>query len=195
MTLTNRDIGIAGGIIGLVGFVIVGYIQHSTRKKMNRIENRVNNMESERSRIKEVLDKLDTSIDEISRDVDIHVDDYVVSEAVDKAVNREVNEAVNREVGKVCSGIRSDAYTSIKNAADKTSLEIRNSLEEKISDKVSADVMRQIDIYGVRESIVKKGTEMFMDKLSSTLDDIATRYKTSLDDAGKIYQKIAEKFN
>lgn len=195
MEITNRQIGIAGGIIGLVGFAIVGYISHKSRKRIKRVESAVNGIASERDRIMTVLDKLDISIDEAAKNTDIHVDDYVVAEAINKAVDTEVSNAVNREVGKVCAGIRNDAHSEIKKHADKISLDIRKSLEEEISDQASADVMRQIDIYGIRDEIVKKGTELFMDKLSSTLDDIATRYKTSLDDAGKIYKKIAEKFD
>jgi len=193
---TNTQIGIAAGsIIGLIGFAVVGYISHKSRKRLRRVESLVDNMEDERSRMKAVLNKLDASIDEAAKNVDIHVDDYIVSEAIDKAVTDTVNTTVNREVGKVCAGIRNDAHSEIKKHADKVSADIRKSLEESISAQASADVMRQIDIYGVRDEIVKKGTELFMDKLSSTLDDIATRYKTSLDDAGKIYKKIAEKFD
>lgn len=63
--------GLGGFVVGLIG---LGYA-YGSRKRLNGI-----------------CDKLDSTIDNVSKTIDVDVPDYIVQEAIDKAVERRVQQ-------------------------------------------------------------------------------------------------------
>lgn len=195
ITLTNKMLtGICIGCVGVIYAGCKGYFAYKRYEKLKKMENMVTDFAEGRKAVDVVLKKLDLAIDEVSTGVDICVDDMVVDEAIQRIANEKVTEVVNREVSIVSSNVKSAANASIRKAANETADAIKRDIQEELTKQISDRVMSTFDYFGLKNAVHKEGVSRAMEKLDGELDDISTKYRSSLDNAGKIYQKIAEKF-
>lgn len=182
---------IAACVAGALGLTYLGVQGYFAYKHGERIKK----MESSMSAFDNLVKKMDLAIDETANTVDICVDDHIVDEAVQRAATKKAETAVDKAISSIISDITYQANASIRNAANEKADNIKGDIEDKLTDQISGRVMSTFDYYGLKENVNKSCTKMAMDKLDGLLDDIGSKYKASLDDAGKIYRKIAEKFD
>ena len=182
---------VAACVAGALGLTYLGVQGYFAYKHGERIKK----MESSMSAFDNLVKKMDLAIDETADTVDICVDDMIVEEAVQRAATKKAESAVDKAISTVTSDIIYQANASIRNAANEKAEKIKESIEEKLSTSIRDKVMSTFDYFGLKDAVHKSCTKMAMEKLDGELDDISTKYKSSLDDAGKIYRKIAEKFD
>lgn len=135
-----------------------------------------------------VAKKLDTTIDNLSKDITVDLPDRIVEKAVDKAVDREAHRAVSEAANKTVKTITNDIHKEVKNAV--------NTAYSDLKDDVSKEMKRQvekIDISDLRKDVIKAAKERVAEKFDDDLDEILNKYNTDLSNVSKIYKSIADK--
>lgn len=158
-------LGIGGFVVGLVG---IGYAI-GARKRLN-----------------DICDKIDTTIDEVSWNLDVKVEDAIVMDAVDKAVDLRVGREVNYAVKDVSDEIRSEVRTAVKTVYP----DIRKACTEKITDEMS-----KINVKELSDSIREDASKKVAEKFDGQLDDILDKFNNDLHNVSKIYASIADKMS
>ena len=108
--------GLGGFVVGLIG---LGYA-YGSRKRLNGI-----------------CDKLDSTIDNVSKSIDVDVPDYIVQEAIDKAVERRVQQETINAVRKISKKIEDDIDLKVRTEIDVRSSTIRQEVKNKIAEEVA----------------------------------------------------------
>lgn len=158
-------IGVTGFVVGLVG---IGYAA-GTRSKMNQIS-----------------EKLDKSLDDIVRDSRIDIPNGLIERAVERSVEAKtriaIDNTVSRAMDKADSIIRSSVSTAIKNQYG----ELKNRVLGEMTKRVS-----NINEERLRDDIYNAAKEKAVEKFEANLDDILEKFNNDLENVGKIYKSIA----
>lgn len=158
-------IGVTGFVVGLVG---IGYAA-GTRSKMNQVS-----------------EKLDKSIDDIVRDARIDIPNGLIERAVERSVEAKtriaIDNTVSRAMDKADSIIRSSVSTAIKNQYG----ELKNRVLGEMTKRVS-----NINEERLRDDIYNAAKEKAVEKFEANLDDILEKFNNDLENVGKIYKSIA----
>lgn len=158
-------IGVTGFVVGLVG---IGYAA-GTRSKMNQIS-----------------EKLDKSLDDIVRDTRIDIPNGLIERAVERSVEAKtriaIDNTVSRAMDKADSIIRSSVSTAIKNQYS----ELKNRVLGEMTKRVS-----NINEERLRDDIYNAAKEKAVEKFEANLDDILEKFNNDLENVGKIYKSIA----
>lgn len=163
----NKDLFVAGlgCIVGLLG---VGYAI-GTHSKMSKIGER-----------------LELTIDQLSKDVDVDISDTIVNEAVDKAVTNAAKKAVDKATNEAIAELKRDIHTKVALAVEKEYDHISESVLKKTADEVA-----KIDVTRVRRDIEKAATEAALSKFNDNMDGILDQFKGNLDTLSKVYNSMA----
>lgn len=165
ITLTLTAVGT---IIGAIG---IGYA-FGKKKKLDDISN-----------------KLNRTIDDLSRSIDIDISDEVVEEAVERAAEREAKKAVQTAISKIISGTTADMRNQVTSEIERQKSLIKDDVIAEIKRKVS-----KLSIEDLKESVVNQARKEASEKLQSSMDDILESFNANLTQVGKIYQSIAQSF-
>lgn len=165
----NLMIGLGGVIVGLVG---IGYAIGS-RKKLN-----------------DICDRLNTTIDDISDDLEVTIPNKLVEEAVDKALKFEADRRVKHEVDKVITDIRED----IEQKVTKAVCDKYGDITAEVSGQVSSELTK-LDMESMRIRIREDAETTVARKFDGQLDDILEKFNTDLDNISKIYTSIARRMS
>lgn len=161
----NFMIGLGGVVVGLIG---IGYAVGS-RKKVN-----------------DICARLDKTIDELSKDIEVDVQDMVVSAAVEKAVEREAKIAVTKAIKEIKYDTECDMRKEVKSAVIAQGSEIKQSVSKEIEKQVS-----RIRIDDMKDEVVERAKQEVADRLDKNLDGILEKFNGDLTNISKIYQSIA----
>lgn len=159
--------GLGGFVVGLIG---IGYA-YGSRKRLNGICN-----------------KLDTTIDNVSKSIDVDVPDYIVQEAIGKAVERRVQQETINAVRKISKKIEDDIDLKVRTEIDMRSSTIRQEVKNKIAEEVA-----KISADDIADEIREEAKEKVAEKFDDELDDILSEFNNNLDHVSKIYSSIADK--
>ena len=163
----NLILGLGGFVMGLVG---VGYAVGS-RKKINNI-----------------CKRLDVTIDNISKDINVDLPDKIIEEAVDRAVNREARNQVDKAVSSVINTVKSDIHNEVSTAVKAIYPDIRKACTLKVTEEVS-----KINVKDLKDVIREDAREKVAEKFEGHLDDILEKFNSDLDNISKIYSSITKK--
>lgn len=158
-------IGLGGCIAGLIG---IGYAI-DTHKKMN-----------------DICDRLDVSIDEISKGITVDIPDYMVNKAVEKTVEREVSQAVRHAVNDTMTSVKTDIHNEVETAVRKNYCNIKETVTETIAQRVS-----MIDMNDLSSTVTKKAEQKIVEKFDDNLDELLKKFNHNLDNMSKVYGTMA----
>lgn len=135
-----------------------------------------------------ICNKLDTTIDNVSKSIDVDVPDYIVQEAIDKAVERRVQQETINAVRKISKKIEDDIDLKVRTEIDVKSSAIRQEVKNKISEEVA-----KISADDIANEIREEAKEKVAEKFDNELDDILSEFNNNLEHVSKIYSSIADK--
>lgn len=159
-------LGLAGFAAGLVG---VGYAI-GTKSKINQVN-----------------EKLDRSIDILSKDVKIDcISQDIVNKAVEKAVDTEAKLAVTKAIRDVNDCVRLDMKSQISSAVSAEYLNLKEKVLKEMTEKVS-----KIDVNQLKADVIEAAKEQVAEKLDGSMDDILEKFNDDLKNVSKIYKSIA----
>ncbi|MCR5432354.1 MAG: hypothetical protein K6E95_07335 [Lachnospiraceae bacterium] len=145
---------------------------------------------STRSKMKEICEKLDISIDRMSENVEIEVPQKIVSAAIDRAVEREVYNAAKSAASIVRDDIEREVATRVRKEVESKYDDISKSVTDRIAENVA-----KIDESRLRKEVVEKAKQQIVDKFDGSLDGLLDDFNGNLRNVGKIYTSIAKSFS
>lgn len=161
----NVIMGIVGAIGGLVG---LGYAL-GTQSKMNQIS-----------------DRLDRSIDELSKGIDVDIPKDVVDAAVQKAVDVKTAAAVKSATDAATKEVSKDIHRQVNAAIESQYQDLKDVVLAELKKKAA-----NIDEARLKDEIIKEAKKQAEKKLDGSMDDILSKFNSDLDNISKIYRSIA----
>ncbi len=171
MKNSNLDLIVGIGVF-VAGIFGVGYAI-GTRSKVNRL-----------------CEKLDTSIDNLSDDIQVDIPDKMVQRAVEAAVKKEVAAAVKLATDEVIASAERDIRKEVTAEVERQYTTISDGVTTEIATRVA-----RIDEGKLRKEVVEKAKEQIADKFDDKLDDLLEEFNGNLQNVGKIYKSIAKSFS
>ena len=171
MKNSNLDLIVGIGVF-VAGIFGVGYAI-GTRSKVNRL-----------------CEKLDTSIDNLSDDIQVDIPDKMVQRAVEAAVKKEVAAAVKLATDEVIASAERDIRKEVTAEVERQYTTISDGVTTEIATRVA-----RIDEGKLRKEVVEKAKEQIADKFDDKLDDLLEEFNVNLQNVGKIYKSIAKSFS
>ena len=136
---------IVGVGVVLAGMVGIGYAI-GTRSKMNNL-----------------CEKLDTSIDKLADDIPVDIPEKMVSKAIESAVQREVAAAVKKATDEVVAAAERDIRKEVNAEVERQ----YTSISDGVTDEVASRVAR-IDEAKLRKEVVEKAKKQINSTISWT---------------------------
>lgn len=164
--MSNKELNNLGILIGIAGVGYAIYVTH----KMNKL-----------------CDKIDRSVDEVSRSTSVDISKSMVDKAVEKAVDREVGSAVVDATTMAVNSIKNDIHSQIKTAVDSEYSTIRETVSTKVSEEVA-----KIDMKKLSMSVSDKAEAKILSKFDDNLDHILEKFNHELTSISKIYKSISD---
>lgn len=163
--MKNNELNYVGIIFGIAG---IGYALY-TSYKMNKL-----------------CEKIDTTVDNISKDICVDIPDAIIKRSVDKAVDDEVAYQVEQTTIKAVKEIKMDIHDQVKTAVEAEHADIR----KEVSDKVAQEVAN-IDMDALKRDVTVKAKRMIVEKFDGSLDGLLGDFNQNLNNMTKIYKSIA----
>lgn len=138
----------------------------------------------------DICEKVNKSVDEVSRNVKVDISETVIDEAVEKAVDREVNRAVNRAVSSIVSTMNTEIKNEVKTKISEMYPSIKSMATAKVVEEVS-----KINVAELKAEVRELAKDKAASKLDDQFDDILNKFNGDLDNISKIYSSIASHFN
>jgi ketopantoate reductase len=164
--VNNRNLGLIGLGIGAVGFCYAAYLH---------------------MRLKNMEDVIESSINNISKDVNIDIPETMVDKAVNRAMEREVEKAVRAASHEVISRIRKDIQSEVRASVNESYSDIRKSVSDEIAKQVA-----NMDLRPLRDDVKEKAKQMIVEKFNENLDSLLQDFNQNLTNVSKIYGSIAD---
>ena len=162
-------VGLCGTLIGCIG---IGY-GIGKRKKLH-----------------DICDRLDKSLDDLSKGIEVDIPQVMIDKAVDKAVSREVEKQVKVSAREAVLKVSSDIERNVRESVNKSYSDIDRSVKAEIKKQIAF-----IDVREARKEVTKEAKDSALEKFDSDLNDILENYKEELDTVTKIYKTIANTIN
>lgn len=171
MKNSNMDVIVGLGIF-VAGMIGIGYTI-GIRSKMNNL-----------------CEKLDTSIDSLSEDIPVNISEKMVSRAIDTAVQREVAAAVKLATNEVVAAAERSIRKEVSAEVERQYTSISDGVKDEIANRVA-----RIDEAKLRKEVVEKAKKQIADKFDDKLDGLLEEFNGNLQNVGKIYTSIAKSFS
>ena len=165
--MKNNDI--INTVIGIAGLVGIGYALCA------------------RTKLAKVSERLDTSIDRLTDDMEFDIPVELVNKAIETAVKDETQKAVTKATNAAIDSLKTEIRTKVSIAI--------NSEYDSLKDTVLKEITAQsskIDVNRVRRSIEEAAKEAALEKFDDNLDDILEKFNDNLTNTSKIYSSIRE---
>lgn len=138
-----------------------------------------------RKKNKDIANKIDAAIDDISKATAVEIEDEIVKNAVVDAVDREVS-----KTAKTCAKeIRTDMSISIRKDVAKAVNDERARLKSSVENEINRQV-RDIDLDDIQEEIIERAKNDALRKFNNRLEDILGDFNDRLKSTVKIYESI-----
>lgn len=138
-------------------------------------------------KIDEIAERIDKTVDDISKGVEVSVDEPIIREAVGKAVKKEVKERVAKACDAAVELVNHDIRADVSKAVDNK----RESLEDDVEEEIKKQI-GEIDISKAKNKVIKEASDKAASKFDTELNDILGNYKNTLGNVSKIYQSISD---
>lgn len=143
-----------------------------------------------RSKVNRLCEKLDTSIDNLSEDIQVDIPDKMVEQAVTAAVKKEAALAVKKATDEIVASTERDIRKEVVAEVERQ----YTSISDGVTDEIASRVAR-IDEAKLRKEVVEKAKNQIADKFDDKLDDLLEEFNGNLQNVGKIYKSIAKSFS
>lgn len=168
MELKNESIliGIGGLAVGVVSLCVSYYT---------------------RDKVEKVCKNLDTTIDKMSKSVDVEIPERIVERSLTKAIEREVASVARFSAQEARRSIEKDVHKQVSDIINETSSDMRKKVADELVDQVS-----NINISRLKDDVREKASKKILDRFDGELDDIVKSYTDNLNNVSKIYRSIAD---
>lgn len=143
-----------------------------------------------RSKVNQLCEKLDTSIDKLSDDIQVDIPDKMIQRAVETAVEKEATSAVKRATDEIVAATERDIRKEVKAEVERQ----YTSISDGVTDEIAARVAR-IDEGKLRREVVEKAKNQIAEKFDDKMDDLLEEFNGNLRSVGKIYKSIEKSFS
>lgn len=137
-----------------------------------------------------ICEKVNKSVDEVSKSVKVDISESVIDDAVEKAVDREVSRAVNRAVSLITGSMSNEIKNEVKTKISEMYPSIKSMANSKVVEEVS-----KINVAELKAEVRELAKDKAASKLDDQFDDILNKFNGDLDNISKIYSSIASHFN
>lgn len=158
-------IGVTGLVVGLVG---IGYAS-GTRSKMNQVS-----------------EKLDKSIDDIIRDTRIDIPNGLIERTVERAVEAKTRIAIDNAVNGAMQKADGIIRSTVSSAVESQYVSLKDRVLVEMTKRVS-----NINEDRLRDDVYNAAKKKAVEKFEANLDDILEKFNSDLENVGKIYKSIA----
>lgn len=138
----------------------------------------------------DICEKVNKSVDEVSKSVKVDISESVIDDAVEKAVDREVSRAVNRAVSLITGSMNNEIKNEVNTKISEMYPSIKNMATAKVVEEVS-----KINVTDLKAEVRELAKDKAASKLDDQFDDILDKFNGDLDNISKIYSSIASHFN
>lgn len=170
MSTNNSGIIFGASLIGAAILGGIGFGFYKGFKKLEDIDNRINK-----------------TVDDVAKGVEVSVDDAIIREAVEKAVDREVKDKVEKACQSAIELVQHDISASV----DKAVKEKQESLDKDVESEIKKQI-GEIDISRAKEKVIREASDKASAKFDTELNDILRSHKDTLSNVSKIYQSISD---
>ncbi len=143
-----------------------------------------------RSKVNRLCEKLDTSINNLSEDIQVDIPDKMVERAVEATVKREAAIAVKKATEEVVAAAERDIRKEVNAEVERQYTSICDGVTDEIASRVA-----RIDEARLRKEVVEKAKQQIADKFDDKMDDLLEEFNGNLQNVGKIYKSIAKSFS
>ena len=158
-------IGLTSFVVGLVG---IGYAVGA------------------RSKLNQVSEKLDKSIDDLVHDTKIDIPNVLIERAVEKSVEAKTRIAIETSVSRAMQKAENIIHSSVSSAIE--------SQYTSVKDRVLGEMIKRVSSINedrLRDDVYNAAKEKAVEKFEANLDDILEKFNSDLENVGKIYKSIA----
>lgn len=134
-----------------------------------------------------VMKKVDLTLDEVAKNVDVDISDNVIQAAVDRTVRTVTIERVKKAVDKAVTDVEKDISKQISEAVKEQYNDIRSDVKKELEKQVS-----ELSVESIRNEVISKAKQAAVEKFQNDLDSVLESYNKDLNNVGKIYSSIAE---
>lgn len=184
MSIELRDLGVIGLIVGVATSCYTLYQNHKNKQEL-----------------KEITDKLNMTIDDVSRNTKVDIEQRIVDKAIERAVEREVHRATVDAVSAVKADLHETIAKNVKKEVDAQYKNLTEEVSEKISEQVAAiseDALANKVIPRVEAKLQKRGEEKIdrtvaeaRSKADSALSAVLGTYNSISNVAGKFISNMS----
>ena len=140
-------------------------------------------------KMKKVAEKLDTTVDKISENVEVDISKALVDQAVEKAVNREAKEVVKRAASDAVNKVSKDMHETVKQAVKESYSDVKDAVKDELMKQVN-----RLDLNDLKREVISSAKERVAEKFDDDLSSILDKYNADLGNISKIYRSIASSF-
>lgn len=134
------------------------------------------------TKLAKVSERLDKSIYDLSKNVNIDISEELINLAVEKAAAAEAKKAVEKATGEAMTELKRDIHANVSEAVDKEYESIKDEVLKKATEAAA-----KIDVARVRRDVERAA----VNKYECSLDDILEKFNENLGNTAKIYSSIA----
>lgn len=138
-------------------------------------------------KMKSICVKLDKSIDDVAKNVNVDISDVIIDAAVEKAVEKEVGVSVKRATDKAVKDIEGDISKQVKSVVKEHYSDLKEDVAKEMRKKVG-----EIDVSEIKEEVIEKAKIQAAEKFDGSLDGLLDKFNGDLDNVSKIYRSIAK---
>lgn len=138
------------------------------------------------TKLAKVADRLDKSIDDLSKGTEVDIPKEIIDRAVEKAVTAEAKKVVEKATEEALTELKRDIRTNVSAAVDKEYETIKDTVLEKVTDAAA-----KIDVAKVRSDVEKAAKTAALDKFNDNLEGILQTFNDNLNNTSRIYNSIA----
>lgn len=170
--MNTNNSGLIFGI-SLIGVAVLGGVGFGFYKGYKKIE--------------EIDARINKTVDDVAKGVEVSVDDAIIREAVEKAVEREVKVKVERSCNTAIELVQHDISASVNKAVEEKLEAISGDVDFEIKKQIA-----EIDISKAKEKVIREASDKAAAKFDTELNDIIRSHKDTLSNVSKIYQSISD---
>lgn len=173
MSIELKDLGVIGLIIGVATSCYTLYQNYKNKQEL-----------------KETTDKLNLTIDDVSRNTKVDIEQRIVDKAIERAVEREVHRATIDAVAAVKADVHDTISKNVKKEVDAQYKTLTEEVTEKISDQVAAiseDALVNKVIPRVEAKLQKLGEE----KINQSVIEARSKAGSALAQVLNVYNDVS----
>lgn len=176
-------------IFGAACVALSGAIAYVTYKKTESMrEDILREAQYDREKLKNVMERIDIQVNNLSDVAEVSVDDAIVKKAVNTAVDREVNRVVRATAQEAVNAVRSDISAHVSTTIHAQYTDISKAVKDTVTAQVAV-----LDISSIKKTALSEARDEFRSDFKEVLREIKKDAGDDVKEALEDIKKDAEK--